>query len=991
MSSEEKKERINLKYQSIKLSLQQIVKDEVVLKQIRKFVEELHRVRILASTLLNAVFLKAVAEFFKDGFETSTTTIPFEKLSKCSFEQILEMKTSSFQTNPLQHPISRISTKLLYQAFTCWTPKTFEQALYFKEDLLPKRGREMTEKNKAREAQATVKPLNISKILSDVLHSSFLPLVEMESLKFPNDPKTAFLAFQIGSIENLAGTAVTEERTIWNTLIMNHIDSNIQRWHKQWFHHLFDKLFKKDVEQFWKQKEVKSAYYGFRKNVFRTTFEQWVDLDDETRWNRQKLSNPKWIETWTSIDVVYNWMEAQTSEGFKILKPIAKNWKAVILDKILNRCKHLFTRVWKQYGGQVNSETRQANQSWLSRTGFLPWMGFILACAEIEHSKDYEQYVRLPKLFSLVPQCGWIPGHMVLKHQTFLTLQKMFNLGQSKTKEGNVKKTRSKEERADALKNIQKHDVSGTCNLLQLPSSIDIYNVVDFVTDGTAVTIRLGTLQTQKKVKKEKLPYFKDLEDWDFEKIVCLDPGRKSFVGTILDMKKLKEETKLDPKNNFEDVHTVLNLKSMIPKQYIQRMNFSKREMNHHSQQNKLKRNLEARALKTTGMESFPTIQALSSSKPTARCTNLDKYLEWFASGGGEILTRHYAQVGFRRDKFNAYNAKRKVWSRFKDKILTFSKYDYSKICNARSKVRKFKLWRKGWKFSKSFQKLYDEKFANEEHWIQAARSLTQMVELENQRTLVLMGDGCFDHASKGNEPIPSAKRAFHELQRLGMNVCFVNEFRTSKLCSNCHYELDQLVGDTVKKKTKQERKDVQVPPLKTFSNRKQFVQKQQVQFEKFRTDSFEMTSKVKKGEMKIQTFEPKDPRFKKVHNEEIWGVKVCSNCKSKFCRDLNAGRNFLYKFFYGLHHQFEEPPPFTRSETTQVKKIILLPKKSKSSEKETPLVQKIIMIPRKSNSFVDNHLSSEKESRKRKEVEPTTEEPVLKKQRILPNFDTMS
>jgi hypothetical protein len=57
----------------------------------------------------------------------------------------------------------------------------------------------------------------------------------------------------------------------------------------------------------------------------------------------------------------------------------------------------------------------------------------------------------------------------------------------------------------------------------------------------------------------------------------------------------------------------------------------------------------------------------------------------------------------------------------------------------------------------------------------------------DKTNTIIVLGDGSFDTSSPGHEPLPSARKLYYELVRQGIHVIWQSEFRTSKLCSNCH------------------------------------------------------------------------------------------------------------------------------------------------------------------------------------------------------------
>ena len=61
-------------------------------------------------------------------------------------------------------------------------------------------------------------------------------------------------------------------------------------------------------------------------------------------------------------------------------------------------------------------------------------------------------------------------------------------------------------------------------------------------------------------------------------------------------------------------------------------------------------------------------------------------------------------------------------------------------------------------------------------------------------RTLIAIGDGDFNTSSRGHAPLPGAATLQREMERRGLSCVPCPEYRTSKLCSTCHYPLEQDV-----------------------------------------------------------------------------------------------------------------------------------------------------------------------------------------------------
>ena len=62
----------------------------------------------------------------------------------------------------------------------------------------------------------------------------------------------------------------------------------------------------------------------------------------------------------------------------------------------------------------------------------------------------------------------------------------------------------------------------------------------------------------------------------------------------------------------------------------------------------------------------------------------------------------------------------------------------------------------------------------------------------DKSNTMIVLGNGSFNTSSPGHEPLPSARKLYYELVKQGYHVVWQDEFRTSKLCSNCHNVVEE-------------------------------------------------------------------------------------------------------------------------------------------------------------------------------------------------------
>ena len=138
----------------------------------------------------------------------------------------------------------------------------------------------------------------------------------------------------------------------------------------------------------------------------------------------------------------------------------------------------------------------------------------------------------------------------------------------------------------------------------------------------------------------------------------------------------------------------------------------------------------------------------------------------------------------------------------------------------------------------------------------------------KREQTIVVLGNASFDHASKGHSPTLNTMNLYWLLRNLGVNVHFGDEYRTSKLCSNC------------------------TSIVKPFTHRCT-VKEQQAALVKHQ--------QLPEAVQLIHPFKPRSTR-------QPWGLRRCPNpgCRVLWNRDINAAINICDLFLYQHGAKFE-------------------------------------------------------------------------------------
>jgi hypothetical protein len=200
--------------------------------------------------------------------------------------------------------------------------------------------------------------------------------------------------------------------------------------------------------------------------------------------------------------------------------------------------------------------------------------------------------------------------------------------------------------------------------------------------------------------------------------------------------------------------------------------------------------------------------------------------------------------------------------------------------------------------------------------------SRAQLTLLENPRQArsanaprlcITLGDGSFRHNSVGHLTMPTGARMFRELRRLGEEIRWVDEFRTSKCCSACAADLQPafLLRSYATPRTnavrvakaaaglalKQARHDQAADASFPFANAPAR--------EKFHTPLPKRTD-----ETRLARCDAAGVDSDLVSSQDVdtlrapWGLKVCTSatCKNRLvCRDAEANRNMMLRVRWHL------------------------------------------------------------------------------------------
>ena len=294
-------------------------------------------------------------------------------------------------------------------------------------------------------------------------------------------------------------------------------------------------------------------------------------------------------------------------------------------------------------------------------------------------------------------------------------------------------------------------------------------------------------------------------------------------------------------------------------------------------------------------LSKYPLIQKIQSEIPTFKTSKKEQiqaYLSYM-SIHLDTLLNFYSPRRYRRMKMESYSNEKKVY------------HQLMETCYRKA----MKLSEKDWK--KSFSKKKRKLQLNE--W--------------KASTLIILGDGNFDHASKGHEPSPSAKRLFEEFRKRGYMIYWIDEFRTSKLCSRCHSEVESCKHPIREKKGILTSNDLLKPFI--LSKRKQrsrlFITRNKRYRKFFLKRNPSRKNNTREHEEKEDPSNPNDNKMnhdqKKNHyqsrklpvfrSHEPWGVRLCSNkeCRITWNRDRNSSHNMMMLTWMILIHGKENIP----------------------------------------------------------------------------------
>jgi hypothetical protein len=338
-------------------------------------------------------------------------------------------------------------------------------------------------------------------------------------------------------------------------------------------------------------------------------------------------------------------------------------------------------------------------------------------------------------------------------------------------------------------------------------------------TDGVSIVFVSETQHEGERPfeDKQKLTYITDeSSEWlqSFENLVVIDPGRKSPYMALSSKNALFEN------NDNVDFHPL--------KKDVTKVGVSKKEW------------ADLRLFRRHPLEreqwlvSAPNVQQVIVAIPSPKGCVLQKLYEHatYIIRHLDLLRNFYGARRFARQRLQAYIAKQKAWHTVIQKMLPTT---------------------------------VDEK---------TKKRVADKDALS--KTLFGLGDGAFSHTSKGHSATPTAKRQFIELRKAGANVRWIHEFRTSKMCSNCHHEVTEF---------KQSQEYAAKEVIRLLNKGYKAIQKECKKGNGSECCSLEEASTVCKNAYR-RVLKP-------------WGVRVCTNCRTRHCRDVNACRNMLYLFYH--------------------------------------------------------------------------------------------
>ena len=287
---------------------------------------------------------------------------------------------------------------------------------------------------------------------------------------------------------------------------------------------------------------------------------------------------------------------------------------------------------------------------------------------------------------------------------------------------------------------------------------------------------------------------------------------------------------------------------------------------------------------------------------PSLKGTSLDlirTYMEWmnelhdvndWQSCRMQRFFSLYSPLTFRRLRMESYIAEQKMWSCIQDKIYR----ELQPVCPGLQNPRVQK------------------------------RSVNGNRSPPKKRLLIAVGDGSFQHNSPGHMALPTGHRLFAELKSLGEHVCWVDEFNTSKCCSDCTSEMEQA---SILKSTRKPRTRIRPP---AWTRRRTRACNQACLIEQSdsvnKTENISPTFPSHESDTAMMDVEQSLPLSrtisssssgrKRTHRKRVskdptrvspWGLRVCTSSQCKFklwCRDVNADRNMLTRVGYLLRRE---------------------------------------------------------------------------------------
>jgi hypothetical protein len=427
-----------------------------------------------------------------------------------------------------------------------------------------------------------------------------------------------------------------------------------------------------------------------------------------------------------------------------------------------------------------------------------------------------------------------------------------------------------------------------------------------------------------KKIDKIEGETVETLQAMNVTAVLALDTNRKNFVvGTFTMLDKLLNPSDDDQKSVHTDetarrttpVAMEIKRERKVESNVVLRITKGEyRHVREIKRINNLHQQLKAEALKSgTGDVLNDVPPSIKGSSPLL----VIRLMQWYEEKDrlARIL-QHYRQPIFRRLRMESYMASQRFYTYVQDKIYTVLNRQGHAFVNPR--------------------KLINPKQRDAEKLQCAAR------------LLIVLGDGDFQHNSRGHITQPSGSRLFRELRLRNEHIRWVNEHRTSLTCSVC---TEDMVPAIIQRRCEEVKRTAPFrgkrmrgrrgpipeptrlipPPIPTpipFHDHSHHRQ----QHMETTNDGNVLTCRQRRptGSTKLTdpfTFtSPSTILLPKPDCISPWGLRVCcsTTCHNRlWCRDVNACRNMHNRVGWILRNpaRSDDSPPYLRRMSPEQRK----------------------------------------------------------------------